>query len=233
VHLGAADPRVYRKPGDGVLRVAEAMCRGSRSGFRSRSVSDHEIERWGYDDVFDHLDHVIDHWSGRACRGRPGHREAGRIPLVAEAGGRMAGRTFDVIDICEIFTHWLVGDVAVPVSGQVLSLQVQGCAEVRHPPRSARRPGNSVSPYSQFREHLASPPEKPYPLKKQWTAQSLYGPITDSMRALTPVAHSHIKAVVPWAVRMSAVVRDRRRARPGGRPVVGPSDPGFAPPAVP
>jgi len=31
------------------------------------------------------------------------------IPLVVEAGGPMARRTFDVIDICEIFVHWHAG----------------------------------------------------------------------------------------------------------------------------
>lgn len=31
------------------------------------------------------------------------------IPLVLVTGGPMARRTFDVIDICEIFTHWNAG----------------------------------------------------------------------------------------------------------------------------
>ena len=31
------------------------------------------------------------------------------IPLVLGAGGPMARRTFDVIDICEIFVHWHAG----------------------------------------------------------------------------------------------------------------------------
>src|ERR1039457_4881242 len=41
--------------------------------------------------------------------GGPGHREARIIPLVLGAGGPMARRTFDVVDICEIFTHWYAG----------------------------------------------------------------------------------------------------------------------------
>jgi transposase len=41
------------------------------------------------------------------------------IPLVAEAGGPMARRTFDVIDICEIFTHWHAGRSKNEIAGSL------------------------------------------------------------------------------------------------------------------
>src|SRR5271166_6296874 len=39
--------------------------------------------------------------------------------LVAEAGGPMARRTFDVIDICEIFTHWHAGRSKNEIAGSL------------------------------------------------------------------------------------------------------------------
>ena len=41
------------------------------------------------------------------------------IPLVLEAGGPMARRTFDVIDICEIFTHWHAGRSKNEIAGSL------------------------------------------------------------------------------------------------------------------
>ena len=41
------------------------------------------------------------------------------IPLVAEAGGPMARRTFDVIDVCEIFTHWHAGRSKNEIAGSL------------------------------------------------------------------------------------------------------------------
>ncbi len=41
------------------------------------------------------------------------------MPLVAEAGGPMARRTFDVIDICEIFTHWHAGRSKNEIAGSL------------------------------------------------------------------------------------------------------------------
>jgi len=41
------------------------------------------------------------------------------IPLVLETGGPMARRTFDVIDICEIFAHWHAGRSKNEIAGSL------------------------------------------------------------------------------------------------------------------
>ena len=41
------------------------------------------------------------------------------IPLVLVTGGPMARRTFDVIDVCEIFTHWHAGRSKNEIAGSL------------------------------------------------------------------------------------------------------------------
>ena len=41
------------------------------------------------------------------------------MPFVLEAGGPVARRTFDVIDVCEIFKHWHAGRSKNEVAGSL------------------------------------------------------------------------------------------------------------------
>ena len=45
--------------------------------------------------------------------------KSGSFPSSLRRGGPMARRTFDVIDICEIFTHWHAGRSKNEIAGSL------------------------------------------------------------------------------------------------------------------
>ena len=82
---------------------------GSMISFCANIVGDHEI---------DHPDHVIDHGQDVRVGVDLVIGKQGSCPRRRD-GGPMARRTFDVIDICEIFTQWHAGRSKNEIAGSL------------------------------------------------------------------------------------------------------------------